>query len=99
MQQLSSPINLSGRLGTSTDVAPVEEVVVMPGRETVSQVITSPARQRGESYRRSQVKPYPRCTDRDLSLLTADLYDSSLITSERDIVCLKYAFSASWQVI
>ena len=35
----------------------------------------------------------------DLSLLSSVKYDSSLIISQRDIVFLKYAFSASWQVI
>ena len=36
--------------------------------------------------------------ERDLGLLNSVKYDSSLITSQRDI-CLKYAFSARWLVI
>ena len=40
----SSPINLTGPLGTSTDMAPVEEVVVMPGRDTISRVMAAPGK-------------------------------------------------------
>ena len=36
---------------------------------------------------------------RDHSLLNGVKHDSYLITSQKEIVCLKYAFSASWQVI
>ena len=35
----------------------------------------------------------------DFSLLNSVKNDSSLVTSQRDTVCLMYAFSASWQVI
>ena len=37
--------------------------------------------------------------DRVPNLLKSVKYDSPLITSQRDIVCLKYAISAPWQVI
>ena len=37
--------------------------------------------------------------ERDLSVLNSAKYDSSVITSQREVVCLTYAFSASWQVI
>ena len=37
----SSPINLTGPLGTSADVAPVEEVDAMPDRDTISRVMTA----------------------------------------------------------
>ena len=36
--------------------------------------------------------------DRVTSLLNSVKHDSSWSTSRRDVVCLKYAFSASWQV-
>ena len=39
------------------------------------------------------------CNERDFSLLNSVKNGSSLITSQRDTVCLMYAFSASWQVI
>ena len=38
-------------------------------------------------------------SDRVLSLLKSVKHDSYLIASQRDIVCLKYAFSASLQFI
>ena len=41
---VSSPINLPGPLGPTIKVAPVVEVVAMPRQETVSEVMTSPAR-------------------------------------------------------
>ena len=41
---MSSLTHLSGRLGTHITVAPVEEVVVVPERETVSRVMTAPCR-------------------------------------------------------
>ena len=44
MQPVSSPINLTARLGTPIIVAPVEEVVAVPELDTVSQVITEPSR-------------------------------------------------------
>ena len=40
----SSPNNLTGPLGTPTN-APVEEVIAVPERETVSQVMAAPGRQ------------------------------------------------------
>ena len=44
MQPISSPTNLTGPLGTPTTVAPVAEVIAVPERDTVSQVMTAPAR-------------------------------------------------------
>ena len=41
---MSSPAHLSGRLGTHITVAPVEEVAVVRERETVSRVMTVPAK-------------------------------------------------------
>ena len=44
VQPVSSPINLTGRLGAPITVSPVEEVVVVPELDTVSQVSSEPSR-------------------------------------------------------
>ena len=41
---VSSPINLNGPLGTSSNAATVEEVLAVPERDTVSQVMTATAK-------------------------------------------------------
>ena len=44
VKPVSSPINLSGRLGTPITVAPVEEIVAVSELDTVLKVMTAPAR-------------------------------------------------------